>query len=312
MNGEICLQWYCTTAWAPLVPLPWCSVSQWVLVFPVSWFCISFGCLFQVKANADSALGLSLDLSSRNKQSTSILVAEDIATFTRKKQNHKYGSYVKANKAELHAPDNHDWVLYKATVSSSAGYTLTSINIVCTLKFTGQISPEPEDGSIWEEDADGSSLYQASLGHISIQNTDQNTKFPPAESWVTVGDFISWSKSSNGSELVSLKISWKLKTPDQQPPPFSKYNIYVEKLTADSEVKAPRTYLGVASVDAFYVSGLEVSNEITGLKFFIQAFAHDGSWQELEECPKFFLFPVHSDWHSFNSGALDSVILSHM
>lgn len=268
----------------------------------------SFGGLFQVRANANSALGLSLDLSSRNKQGTSILVAEDIATFTRKTQNHKYGSYVKADKVELHAPDNQDWalvqrhspdnqdwVLYKATVWSSSGYTLTGINIVCTLKFTGQISPETEDGSILEEDVDGSSQYQASLGHISIRTSDKNTEFPPAESWVTEGNYISWSKSSNGSELVSLKISWKLKIPDQRQPPFSKYNIYVEKLTADSDVKAPRSYLGVASVDAFYVSGLEVSNEITGLKFFIQAFAHDGSWQELEECPNFFLSPVHSD-----------------
>jgi len=44
---------------------------------------------YSVRADGSSALGLSLDLSS-NEQSISILVAEDIATFTRKKQHHKY------------------------------------------------------------------------------------------------------------------------------------------------------------------------------------------------------------------------------
>ncbi|KAJ1262336.1 hypothetical protein BS78_09G099000 [Paspalum vaginatum] len=248
---------------------------------------------YSIRADANSDVGLSLDLSSRNKQGTSILVAEDIATFTRKKQNHGYGSYVKADKVVPRAPDNQDWVLYKATVQASAGYTLTSISVVCTLKIAGKISPEPEDGSISEANANASSSYQASLGHISIRKTDAETKFPPAESWVTEGNYISWSKSSNASELVSLKISWKLHTPDQ--PSFSKYNVYVEKLTGHSNTKAPRSYLGVASIDAFYVSGLEVPNEVTGLKFIIQAFARDGSWQELEKCPKFFLSPVRSE-----------------
>ncbi|XP_062231133.1 cytosolic endo-beta-N-acetylglucosaminidase 1-like isoform X3 [Phragmites australis] len=247
---------------------------------------------YSVRADANSAVGLSLDLASRKKEGTSILVAEDITTFTRKIQNHKYGSYVKADKAEPHGPDNQDWVLYKATVQSSAGYTLAGINIVCTLKIVGKISPEPED-RISEANTDGSSPYRASLGHMSIRKTDANTEFPPAESWITKGEYISWSSSSNTSKLVSLKISWKLKTTDQ--PSFRKYNIYVENLTADSNVKASRSHLGVASVDAFYVSNLEVSSEVTSVKFIIQACAHDGSWQKLEECPKFFLIPVPSE-----------------
>ncbi|OEL25010.1 Cytosolic endo-beta-N-acetylglucosaminidase 2 [Dichanthelium oligosanthes] len=246
-----------------------------------------------VRADANSAVGLSLDLSSRNKQGTSILVAEDIATFTRKKQNHKYGSYVKAVKVEPHAPENQDWVVYKATVQSSTDYSLTGINLVCTLKIAGKISREPEDDSISETNANGSSSYQASLGHISVRNTDANTKFPSAESWVTEGKHISWSNSSNASKLVSLKISWKLKTSDQ--PSFRKYNIYVEKSTADPNVKASRSYLGVASVNAFYVSGLDVPSEVTDLNFIIQACALDGSWQELDKCSKFLLVPVHSD-----------------
>ncbi|XP_039838871.1 cytosolic endo-beta-N-acetylglucosaminidase 1-like isoform X2 [Panicum virgatum] len=246
---------------------------------------------YSVRADGSSALGLSLDLSS-NEQSISILVAEDIATFTRKKQHHKYGAYVKADKVEPHAPNNQDWFLYKATVHSSAGYKLTGINIVCTLKIAGKMSAETED-RISGVNADGSSPYHASLGHISIQKIDANTEFRPAGSWVTEGEYISWSNSSNTTKHVSLKLSWKLKTPDQ--PSFRKYNIYVEESMADPNAKASRNYLCAASVDAFYISGLEVASGVTGLKFIIQACAHDGSWQKLEECPEFFLDVVHSE-----------------
>ncbi|GJN14109.1 hypothetical protein PR202_gb00891 [Eleusine coracana subsp. coracana] len=212
--------------------------------------------IFSVRVDGNSAVGVSLDLSSRNKESTSILLAEDIATFTRKKLNHKYGSYVKADKVEPHASDNQDWVLHRATIQSSLNYILTGINIVCTLKIAGEIGPESEVG-IPEANVDGSSPYHASLGSISIQKTGEDTQFPPAELW--------------------------------------KYNIYVEMLRGDSSAKPSRSYLGVASVETFYVSNLEVPSEVTGLKFIIQASGPDGSCQELEDCPRLFLVPVDSE-----------------
>ncbi|KAF8720086.1 hypothetical protein HU200_024864 [Digitaria exilis] len=218
---------------------------------------------YSVRADASSVVGLSLNLSS-NKHSTSILVAEDIATFIRKKQNHKYGSYVKADKVQPLAPDNQ----------------------------AGKISPETDEDRVSDANVDASSSYHVSLGHISIQKTDANTEFPPAGSWVTEGEHISWSNSSNTTKRVNLKLNWKLKTPDQ--PSFRKYNIYVEKSTADPNSKTSRSYLGVATVDTFYVSGLEVASQVTNLKFIIQAFAHDGSWQELIDCPEFLLDIAHS------------------
>lgn len=245
---------------------------------------------YSVKADANCDIGLSLDLSSKNKGNTSILIAEDISTFSRKKHHHLYGSYVRSDKVESQAPDNQNWVLYRATVQSSASYTLTGINIVCTLKTTGKIDSEAEEDGSSEEDADRSSPYHASVGHISIRNMDENTQFPSAESWVTEGNYISWSNNSNTSKLLSLKISWKLNPGHQAS--FMKYNIYVEKLTADSNAKASRSFLGVASVEAFYVSDLQVPNEVASLKFIIQACGRDGSRQELEECPKLFLVPV--------------------
>ncbi|XP_037467822.1 cytosolic endo-beta-N-acetylglucosaminidase 1-like [Triticum dicoccoides] len=245
---------------------------------------------YSVNAEANSDLGLSLDFSSRNKENTSILIAEDIATFSRKKQHRLYSSYVQSDKVEPHAPDNQNWVIYRATVQSSASYTLIGINIVCTLKTSGKMNSEADEDGSSEEDANRSWPYHASLGHISIRNMDKNTQFPSAESWVTEGKYISWSNNSNTSKLLSLKISWKLNTSHQAS--FMKYNIYVEKLIADSNAKVSRSFLGVATVEAFYVSDLQVPDEVTSLKFIIQACGCDGSRQGLKECPKLFLVPV--------------------
>jgi mannosyl-glycoprotein endo-beta-N-acetylglucosaminidase len=201
-----------------------------------------------------------------------------------------YTSYVQSDKVAPQAPDNQNWVLYQATVQSSAGHTLTGINIVCTLKTTGKINTEMEEDGSSEANGNRPLPYHASLGHVSIRNSNDDKLFPPAKSWVTEGGNISWSNNSNTSKLLSLKISWKLNTSHQAL--FMKYNVYVEKLTADSNAKASRTFLGIASVEAFYVSNLQVPDEVNSLKFIIQACGRDGSRQELEECPNLFLVPV--------------------
>ncbi|KAM0830144.1 hypothetical protein ACQ4PT_066391 [Festuca glaucescens] len=245
---------------------------------------------YSVNADANCVVGLSLDLSSRNKGNTSILIANDIAAFHRKKQNGMYSSYVQSDKVAPQGPDNQNWVLYQATVQSSASYTLTGINIVCTLKTTGEVNTESEEDGSSEANGNRSLPYHASLCHVSIRNSNDDKLFPPAKSWMTEGWYISWSKNSNTSKLLSLKVSWKLNTSRQAS--FMKYNVYVEKLTVDSNAKASRNFLGVASVEAFYVSNLQIPDEVTSLKFIIQPCGHDGSRQELEECPKLFLVPV--------------------
>uniref|UniRef100_A0A0D9WFE0 mannosyl-glycoprotein endo-beta-N-acetylglucosaminidase n=1 Tax=Leersia perrieri TaxID=77586 RepID=A0A0D9WFE0_9ORYZ len=244
-----------------------------------------------VKADAHSGLGLSLDLSSRNKGSSSILIADDTATFTRKEQHRKYGSYVKSDRADPHTPVGQNWVAYEATIQLNDVFTLTGINIVCTMKTTAKIDSETDGDGSSEAGANRSLRYHASLGHVSIRNTGE-TQFPPGKSWVTEGKYISWLNSSDNSKLVSLKISWELNNKHQAS--FMRYNVYVEKLTADSNAKASRTFLGVASVQAFYVSNLLIASEVTGLKFFIQPCGPDGSCQVLAECPKFHLVPVDS------------------
>uniref|UniRef100_J3M649 mannosyl-glycoprotein endo-beta-N-acetylglucosaminidase n=2 Tax=Oryza brachyantha TaxID=4533 RepID=J3M649_ORYBR len=246
---------------------------------------------YSVKADARSGLGLTLDLSHRNKENSSILIADDTEAFTRKEQHRKYGSYVKADKADPHIPAGQNWVIYKATIHPSTSFTLTGINVVSTIKTTGRFDPETDGEGSSEAGANRSLHYHASLGHISIRNTEK-TEFPPAKSWVTEGENIAWSNSTDSSKLVSLKISWKLN--NEQQASFMRYNVYVEKLTAGSNAKASRIFLGVASVQGFYVSDLQVPNEVSGLKFVIQPCGLDGSCQELGECPKFLLVPVDS------------------
>ncbi|KAG8085233.1 hypothetical protein GUJ93_ZPchr0010g9937 [Zizania palustris] len=104
---------------------------------------------YSVKADANSGLGLSLNLSSGNKGNSSILIAEDTATFTRKEQQCKYGSYIKADKEDRHDQVDKKWTVYKAIVQFSPGFTLTGINIVCTMKTTGitDTGIDEQDGS---------------------------------------------------------------------------------------------------------------------------------------------------------------------
>ena len=128
------------------------------------------------------------------------------------------------------------------------------------------------------------------LGHIRISTSDQNTEFPPSTSWIVEGQDVEWG-SSQGSKTLSLKISWKLK--DGKNSLFPRYNIYVEKLTKQSVRTLGRTregvqeFIGVAQVEAFYVSDLAIPSGTSSLKFIIQVCDVDGANQKLDEAPFF-------------------------
>ncbi|KAL3652262.1 hypothetical protein CASFOL_001943 [Castilleja foliolosa] len=137
--------------------------------------------------------------------------------------------------------------------------------------------------------------YYAVLGDIKITKSGEITTFPPPASWLLDGQFISWASGPNGSKLLSVKITWKLK--DGIADVFSKYNVYVSKLTSKPSGKYGEMdegacyYLGLAAVKSFYVSNLEVASTVSSLKFVIQVCGLDGSCQNLEDSP-FFLLPV--------------------
>ncbi|KAJ6824677.1 cytosolic endo-beta-N-acetylglucosaminidase 1-like [Iris pallida] len=163
-------------------------------------------------------------------------------------------------------------------------------NIFCCLTLPDEEEPKSETNRIITGEFPA---YCASLGHISIQNTAQNIEFPPVDSWLLEGQHISWASSSNGTRTVSLNIIWKHKS--ELTRRFTNYNIFVEKLVDREYIDPsgclldPKQFLGIARVQAFYVSELEVPNGVTNLKFTVQACRPDGACQELEGSPTFHL-----------------------
>ena len=71
------------------------------------------------------------------------------------------------------------------------------------------------------------------------------------------------------------------------------YNVYVEKLANEAArnsggmLKKEQEYLGVAQVEAFYVSDFVVPFGTSNLKFIIQVRGTDGDSQKLDDCPYF-------------------------
>ncbi|KAJ0100989.1 hypothetical protein Patl1_06676 [Pistacia atlantica] len=94
-----------------------------------------------------------------------------------------------------------------------------------------------------------------------------------------------------GSKNLSMKISWGLL--ERIFLQYPKYNVYVEKLAEETfqnrhgRREGARKYLGVAHVQAFYVSKLTVPSGIASLKFIIQPCDNDGSIQKLDDSPFF-------------------------
>ncbi|OAY73406.1 Cytosolic endo-beta-N-acetylglucosaminidase 2 [Ananas comosus] len=244
---------------------------------------------YSVKSDRDSILALCLELSSETDGVMYALITNDVDSFpSLDPSKSQYYKIIQAEKME--SPGITSWILYKATLRLG-GYTLTGINATCILRRLNPTKPASRKSLGFgypEGISDESFPYCASIGHISIRNSEQSMQFPQANAWVTEGQCISWAPDSNGTRNVSLKIVWKLA--DAYTDSFMKYNIYVEKQMANSGGNSvERTYLGVARVEAFYVSDLDVPSEVTCLRFIIQICAYDGSCQEIEKSPTFIL-----------------------
>ncbi|KAJ6900094.1 cytosolic endo-beta-N-acetylglucosaminidase 1-like [Populus alba x Populus x berolinensis] len=240
-----------------------------------------------VKSEGDSLLGLSLHFSSTANERTSVLLASwGTNQFSRKFS--KIIAPCQVNKPRT-APG---WVVLESSIDMN-GYTLTEIHAVC-------YRPKHEHSQLGlEHRTDGSEdtltynpkEYHAVLGHITMNTSKENTYFPPSSSWLVEGHYIKWSSGSQGSKNVSVKIDWKSK--DGTASQFPKYNIYVEKLPKQAVrnhgvgLGGVQEYLGVANVEAFYVSELPIPATTSSLKFIIQVCGVDGVCQNLDDSPYF-------------------------
>ncbi|XP_039038812.1 cytosolic endo-beta-N-acetylglucosaminidase 1-like [Hibiscus syriacus] len=224
---------------------------------------------YSVKSQGNSVLGLSLTFSSEAGGETTLVVASRGTN----RFSSEFSDMIVPHR--LTKPDNAlGWDIEEFTIAMN-GHTLKEIRAVCFTDQPGNTNPVE---------------YLAVLGHIKISTSDKPTEFPPSTSWIVDGQYIEWG-GSPGSKTLSLKISWKLK--DGKNPPYQTYNIYVEKQPKQSirapgrKVEGEREYIGVAHVEAFYVSQLAIPSGTSSLKFIIQVCDVDGGSQKLEDAPFF-------------------------
>ncbi|XP_050209489.1 cytosolic endo-beta-N-acetylglucosaminidase 1-like [Mercurialis annua] len=239
---------------------------------------------YSVKLEGDSQLGLALYFSSNLNETTSVLIAPIRAN----QISNNFNKVIMPRR--VNGPEAvSGWVILESSIEMN-GYTLTEIHALC-------YKPNPEHGKLRSESwtdlhrAYGSSPseYLALLGDIKIRNSEASLVFPPSSSWLVEGQYIKWSSDSQGSKTLSVKINWKLK--DASKIQFSKYNIYVEKLAkngggnSDGRVEGIQEYIGVAYVDAYYVSDISVPSSTCSVKFIIQMCGVDGACQKLDDSP---------------------------
>ncbi|KAK6122015.1 hypothetical protein DH2020_044244 [Rehmannia glutinosa] len=243
---------------------------------------------YSVKSSGNSLLGLALQSSNATNEKRSIFLAASRSTLLTMNQfSSQFTKVIMPHRVtELEAEPG--WIMQESSINMK-GHILREIWAVC-------YSSKPRKSVVAADDKNhyhGPSEYYAILGDIKVTSSGDNTKFPPSTSWLVDGQFVSWTSGPNGSKLLSVKISWKLK--DGNADLFTKYNIYVSKLTNKLSgnhrelVEGGQDYIGVAVVNSFYISKLEVPSGISSLKFVIQVCGLDGGCQKLEDSPFFLL-----------------------
>ncbi|XVE81789.1 hypothetical protein DITRI_Ditri15bG0094100 [Diplodiscus trichospermus] len=241
---------------------------------------------YSVKSEGDSQVGLSLEFASEiNGKKKLLLASQGMNEFS-------------STFSEVIAPSQltkldmaPGWVIQEYRIEMS-GYTLTQIHAIC---YRQQLENSVHTSAARSNNQDPAE-YFAVLGHVRISTSNQNTEFPPSTSWIVEGQYVEWG-GSQGSKTLGLKLSWKLK--DGNKYLFSKYNIYVEKRSKQSlralgtRLEGAPEYIGVAQVEAFYVSDFVVPSGTSSLKFIIQPCDVGGASQKLDDAP-FFQLNVES------------------
>ncbi|MCH84583.1 cytosolic endo-beta-N-acetylglucosaminidase-like [Trifolium medium] len=225
--------------------------------------------IYSVKSNGNSSLGLKLVFTSNEDENFSVL-------FTSQAVNHISSKFNKVITTREHKGSSPAWVINESAIAMN-GYTLTEIHAVCFRSDSSLSDQIPSD-------------YYALLGHLTIKNSDSKSDFPVSSSWLVDSKYIKWTSGSEGSKTLNIKISWTLK--DGKNYLSLKYNIYLVKLSKQAGGNPGTTseptkeeYLGVAQVNCFYVSDLEVPSDTSSLKFIIQVCSVDGTIQALDESP---------------------------
>ncbi|XAR71899.1 Mannosyl-glycoprotein endo-beta-N-acetylglucosaminidase [Bertholletia excelsa] len=222
--------------------------------------------IYSVKSDASSLIGLSLKFSSSMDEKTSILLASWRSnSLTTNQLSSRFGRVINPLRVTKLETDP-EWVIQESSITMNKNI-LKEIHVLCY-----RPNPEPDEKLELPE-------YFAVIGHLTIKTPDQNLVFPPSTSWEVEGKYVKWTSGSQGSKDLSLKLIWSLKDGDSSI--FPKYNIFVEKLAGAQK------YIGVAQIEAFYVSDLSVPSGTSSLKFIIQVCGMDGTSQKANDSPSF-------------------------
>ncbi|KAK6145568.1 hypothetical protein DH2020_022388 [Rehmannia glutinosa] len=200
---------------------------------------------YSVKSSGNSLFGLALQSSNATNEKSSVFLAASRSTLPTMNQfSSQFTQVIMPHRVtELEAEPG--WIMQESSINMK-GHILREIWAVC-------YSSKPRKSVVAADDKNnyhGPSEYYAILGDIKVTSSGDNTKFPPSTSWLVDGQFVSWTSGPNGSKLLSVKVSWKLK--DGNADIFTKYNIYVSKLTNKSSgnhgelLEGAQDYLGVA------------------------------------------------------------------
>ncbi|KAF2579453.1 hypothetical protein F2Q68_00000146 [Brassica cretica] len=220
---------------------------------------------FLVKSDERSMLGILLRFSTPSQETKSLVMAPN-------EYMHRFG--------DMFLPclrrTTSDWTVHETNLLMD-GHTLTEISALCY---------GPDDLAE-ETNTQG---YSALLGHISIKSQQKTKPFPPASSWVIEAHNIEIVPGDSGSRTLSCKLEWRLKHPEEDSV-FTRYNVYAEKLISYrtrkvmEEPRSEKVFLGTAHIDAYYVSDMVVGPDVKKVRFVIQTWYEDGSWQELDTSP---------------------------
>ncbi|KAH6762823.1 Glycosyl hydrolase family 85 [Perilla frutescens var. hirtella] len=239
---------------------------------------------YSVKTGGNSLLGLALGFSSATDEKKSVLLAASGNTLLTMNQFSSHFTSVVMPRRVTKLEQELGWVIQESSINMP-GHVLKEIRALCYRSKPERSAAVADDATLSRAPSD----YNAVLGDIKIATNGENTKFPPANSWLVDSEFISWDSGTQGSKNLSVKVIWQLKVGNADI--FPKYNIFVEKLTSSSSgsqsrmLEVANEYLGEAVVDTFYVSKLEVPSGTSSLKFIIQVCGLDGASQKLEESP---------------------------
>ncbi|KAJ8537248.1 hypothetical protein K7X08_035649 [Anisodus acutangulus] len=239
---------------------------------------------YSVKSNGSSLLGLSLEFTSAVGEQKSVLLASSGDSLLTMSRFVRHFDNVIMPHCVTKLETEPSWVIQESSIAME-GYMLTKIHAVCYKLRPEVHKSESQDKTM----AFSPSEYHAVLGHLAINSRTLNNDFPPSTSWLVDGNFTEWSSDSHGSRKLNVKLVWKLK--DGKTHLFHKYYIYVKKhpdlsiAEPNGSVQLVQGYLGVAEVEAFYVSDLVVPSGTSSVKFIVQVCSLDGAFQKLEESP---------------------------